>query len=231
MIPAKILNINQHIRQLEQESHRPINSVKLLAVSKGQPIESIIEAYHAGQCAFAENYLQEALIKINALKTYPIEWHFIGVIQSNKTKLIAENFSWVQGVCELAHAKRLAAARQSAQLKPLNICIQINLSGETTKSGIALTELLQLAAELREVPGLKLRGLMSILEPGLNNEAQRQSFRQLYAAWQSLNKAGFALDTLSMGMSADYPVATAEGATLIRIGSAIFGERTKTCIV
>ncbi len=220
-----ILRLKQKIRQLEASYHRPINSVALLAVSKSQSTESILEAYKSGQNAFGENYLQEALVKIAALKAYPIEWHFIGAIQSNKTKAIAENFSWVHSLSDLTHAKRLGRARLAQTTEPLNVCLQVNISQEESKSGINLIELNDLAKEIKDIAGLRLRGLMTLLQANLDFEEQKQGFRQLFLAQQALNAQGFNLDTLSMGMSHDYSAAIAEGATLLRIGSAVFGER------
>lgn len=224
MITTQLQALNQQIRKLEQEYHREPSSVKLVAVSKTKPTESMVEAFEAGQLAFGENYLQEALTKINALKAYPIEWHFIGSVQSNKTKQIAEHFSWVHGVCSLEHAKRLGAARP-ANLGLLNVCIQVNISEENSKSGIHLDQLEKLVSEANVIKGIHLRGLMVIPQAGLSSNEQRQNFHRLKVALEELNKKGFTLDSLSMGMSDDFAAAIAEGATIIRLGTAIFGKR------
>jgi len=185
-----------------------------------------MEAHAAGQRAFGENYLQEALDKIAALKDRApdIEWHFIGPIQSNKTRPIAENFAWVHSVDRLKIAQRLSEQRPAA-LAPLNICIQVNVSGEASKSGCAPQDLPALAHAVAALPGLRLRGLMAIPEPASSEAEQRRPLRQLRELAEQLRAEGLALDTLSMGMSADLAAAIAEGATMVRIGTAIFGER------
>jgi pyridoxal phosphate enzyme (YggS family) len=198
--------------------------VTLLAVSKAQTAEKLREAYQAGQTKFGENYLQEALNKQIELADLNIEWHFIGPIQSNKTQPIAQHFSWVHGVDRLKIAQRLNDARP-ADLPPLQICLQINISGEASKSGIAPNELLDLVKAVAALPKLTLRGLMTIPEPTDDEALQRQQFKQMRDWLNGLKKEGFALDTLSMGMSSDYKIAIEEGATIVRIGSAIFGAR------
>ncbi len=199
--------------------------IELLAVSKTFPAGAVREAFHAGQRRFGENYLQESLDKIAALSDLPIEWHFIGPIQSNKTRPIAENFAWVHGVERLKIAERLSAQRPSG-LPPLNICLQVNVSGEASKSGTAPEEIEALAVQVAQLPNLKLRGLMAIPAPADDPEAQRKPFAQMQTLLQQLNVHGLQLDTLSMGMSHDYPAAIAEGATIVRIGTAIFGNRS-----
>jgi len=206
-------------------SEKRQDSVQLLAVSKTQTAETLREAYLSGQTAFGENYLQEALNKKALLDDCNIEWHFIGPIQSNKTKLIAEHFSWVQSVDRLKIAQRLSNARPST-LPPLNICIQINSSEEASKSGIQMQTLNDLATAISALPNLKLRGLMSIPAPAKTVAKQRAQFRIVREAYTSLQRSGFDIDTLSIGMSNDYIAAIAEGATIVRIGSAIFGDRT-----
>lgn len=196
----------------------------LLAVSKGMPESAIRRAFSAGQFEFAESYAQEAIAKIGATHDLPIVWHFIGPIQSNKTSAIAENFAWVHSVDRLKIATRLSAARPSS-MAPLNICIQINSSGEVSKSGVAPADLIALASEIATLPRLALRGLMAIPAPSNNFEEQRQAFRRVHDHFEALCRAGFALDTLSMGMSDDLEAAIAEGATMIRVGTAIFGPR------
>jgi pyridoxal phosphate enzyme (YggS family) len=199
-------------------------AVTLLAVSKAQTAEKLREAYAAGQTKFGENYLQEALNKQAELADLNIEWHFIGPIQSNKTQPIAQHFSWVHGVDRLKIAQRLSDARP-ADLPPLQICLQVNISGETSKSGVAPNALLDLVKVVSTLPRLSLRGLMTIPEPTDDVALQRQQFKQMRDLLNDLNKEGFALNTLSMGMSSDYKVAIEEGATIIRVGSAIFGAR------
>ncbi|OGA41233.1 MAG: YggS family pyridoxal phosphate enzyme [Betaproteobacteria bacterium RIFCSPLOWO2_12_FULL_68_19] len=193
--------------------------VTLLAVSKGQGIERVKEASAAGQRAFGENYVQEALEKMDALPG--LEWHLIGPLQSNKTRLAAERFAWVQSLDRLKIAQRLSDQRP-AELPPLNVLIQVNASQETSKSGVALAQVEALAAAVAALPRLRLRGLMAIPEPG----APRERYREVKSLFDSLREK-FAWDTLSMGMSDDLELAIAEGATLVRIGTAIFGQRAR----
>lgn len=200
------------------------DAVQLLAVSKTFAADAVREAYQAGQTAFGENYLQEALDKIGALRDLPLEWHFIGAIQSNKTRPIAENFDWVHSVDRLKIAERLAAQRPES-LPPLNICLQVNVSGEASKSGVTPEEVVPLAQEVARLPRLRLRGLMAIPAPTEDEAAQRRPFAQLRHMLEDLRRQGLPLDTLSMGMSHDFPAAIAEGATIVRIGTAIFGAR------
>jgi PLP dependent protein len=196
----------------------------LLAVSKGMPESAIRRAFAAGQFEFGESYLQEALTKIADTRDLPIIWHFIGPIQSNKTALIAENFAWVHSVDRLKIAERLAAAR-AGNLAPLNVCVQINVSGEASKSGIAPSELAALAPKIAALPKLRLRGLMAIPAPTDDANKQRTAFCQVREQFEILRNAGHPLDTLSMGMSDDLDAAIAEGSTIVRIGTAIFGPR------
>lgn len=205
-------------------AHRPAQEITLLAVGKSFPAGALREAYHAGQRAFGENYVQEALDKIAALRGLPLEWHFIGPIQGNKTRAIAENFAWAHGVERLKIAERLSAQRP-ADLPPLNVCIQVNVSGEESKSGAAPAEVEQLAKQVARLPHLKLRGLMAIPAPAQEIAAQRKPYGDLRELMHYLNAQGLHLDTLSMGMSQDMPAAVQEGATIVRIGSAIFGQR------
>lgn len=199
--------------------------VTLCAVSKAQPAAAIRAAYDAGQTVFGENYLQEALQKQAELTDCAIAWHFIGPIQSNKTQLIARHFDWVHSVDRLKIAQRLSDARPS-ELPPLNICLQVNISEEASKSGASGQELLELALNIKQLPHLQLRGLMAIPAPCSEVEQQRDQFRQVRALFEQLNGHGLQLDTLSIGMSGDFVAAIAEGATLVRIGTAIFGART-----
>lgn len=200
----------------------------LLAVSKTFPSAALREAHAAGQRQFGENYVQEALGKQVALADLDLEWHFIGPLQSNKTKSVAEHFAWVHSVERLKIAERLSAQRP-AGLPPLNVCVQVNVSGEASKSGCAPEEAPALCHAVAAMPGLRLRGLMAIPEPGLGAEDDaalaRRRFGSLRILRDELNMAGLALDTLSMGMSHDLEDAIMEGATLVRVGTAIFGER------
>ena len=203
---------------------RSAEDVQLLAVSKTFSAEAVREAYRCGQIAFGENYLQEALQKIAALRDLPLEWHFIGPIQSNKTRDIAENFAWVHAVDRLKIAQRLSAQRP-VNLPSLNVCLQVNVSREDSKSGVAPDEVAQLAEAVVKLPNLSLRGLMTIPAPVDNPVEQRKPFARMRLLLQQLNALGLGLDTLSMGMSQDFPAAILEGATIVRIGTAIFGIR------
>lgn len=199
-------------------------TVKLVAVSKAQPAAAIREAYHAGQHIFGENYLQEALDKQAQLADLNIEWHFIGPIQSNKTQPISQHFAWVHSVDRLKIAQRLNDARP-ADIPPLQICIQVNISNEDSKSGVLPEDLAALAAAIEKLPRLKLRGLMAIPAPTQDISQQTAQFKRVRECYDALLEQGFALDTLSIGMSDDYRVAIAQGATFVRIGSALFGAR------
>lgn len=225
-IPERLQAVNSRLRQAESEAGRASGSVALIAVSKTQPAAAIRAAYGAGQLAFGENYLQEALEKMAELQSLPLQWHFIGPIQSNKTRPIAEHFAWVHGVDRLKIAQRLSEARP-ANLPPLDICIEVNVSGEASKGGVAPAELPALADAIAALPRLRLRGLMAIPAPTNDIALQRRQFRMLRELSESLQQHGLALDTLSMGMSEDFPAAIAEGATFVRIGTAIFGPRLK----
>lgn len=213
----------QAIRLTIEAKNSPV-PVTLLAVSKTQPASVMRAAFTAGQTQFGENYLQEALQKQNQLADLPIEWHFIGPIQSNKTPLIAQHFAWVHSVDRLKIAQRLNDARP-AHLPPLQVCIQTNISNETTKSGVSIHELEALAEAFSHLPQLKLRGLMAIPAPTKDIETQRAQFKAVKKAYEMLINHGFKLDTLSIGMSEDYLIAIEEGATIVRIGSKIFGIR------
>ena len=220
--------ILQQIRQTERQCKRDFNSVKLLAVSKTQSCDAIMQAYTAGQRAFGENYLQEALEKIqffaqNSPAT-KIEWHFIGPIQSNKTAAIAQHFDWVHSVDRLKIAQRLSQQRpQNAQ--PLQLLIQVNTSGEASKSGVAIDQVLPLAQQIVTLKNIQLRGLMSIPAATVDSEQQQLAFQQLADLQQQIKTHYPQLDTLSMGMSQDKAAAIAAGSTLVRIGTAIFGSR------
>ena len=203
--------------------------VHLLAVSKAQSAEKVREAYNAGQRMFGENYVQEAINKQALLEDCNIEWHFIGPIQSNKTQLIAQHFSWVHSVDRLKIAERLANARL-ASMPPLNVCIQINSSEETTKSGVEIDAVNMLANEISKLSTLRLRGLMAIPAPTTDLVKQHEQFKMVNNVFAELQHQGFAIDTLSIGMSNDYMVAIQEGATIVRVGSAIFGVRTRQLV-
>ena len=203
---------------------RALEDIQLVAVSKTFPPEDIRAAFACGQRAFGESYVQEALEKINDLNDLPLEWHFIGPIQSNKTRAIAETFQWVHSVDRLSVAQRLSDARP-ALLPPLQVCLQVNISGEASKSGVASAEVALLAEQVSHLSNVRLRGLMTVPRPTDDQEAQRAAFRSMRELLDSLRARGIALDTLSMGMSDDLEAAIQEGATIIRVGRAIFGER------
>lgn len=225
-IASALESVKRRIAAAEADCGHPAGSVSLLAVSKTHPPETLRAAYAAGQRAFGENYLQEALAKIDALADLPIEWHFIGPIQSNKTKPIAERFAWVHSVERAKIADRLSVQRPE-NLPPLQVCLQVNVSGEASKSGALPEELPALAAHVDALPHLKLRGLMTIPRDTDDPAEQRAQFHILRELMEDLRDRGFVLDTLSMGMSHDLEAAVAEGATLVRVGTAIFGSRPK----
>ena len=221
-ITLSLKQLHTQIEQAENTYQRDKNSVLLLAVSKTKPAAMIAEAYQAGQRHFGENYLQEAISKQQVLGAFDITWHFIGPIQSNKTKPIASHFDWVHSVDSLKIARRLSEQRP-LQLAPLNICLQVNISDEASKSGILLDELSDLCAQVAELPNIKLRGVMAIPAPSHSFEQQCQPYQRLYQAVKALNKPE--LDTFSFGMSDDLDAAIAQGSTIIRIGTALFGSR------
>ncbi|MGD9659909.1 MAG: YggS family pyridoxal phosphate-dependent enzyme [Porticoccaceae bacterium] len=225
-ITSNINNLVHEIASMAENHGRNGDDIKLLAVSKTQSAEAVRQARAAGLRAFGENYLQEALEKIHALADLDLEWHFIGAIQTNKTRPIAENFAWAHCVDREKIARRLSDQRP-AHLPPLNLCIQVNIDGEDTKSGLAPNEVAPLATAIAAMPGLRLRGLMAIPQPQTDLQKQRQPFFRLHQLLDTLSALpGLAdLDTLSMGMSADMEAAIAEGATIVRIGTAIFGAR------
>ncbi|GAB4391918.1 MAG: YggS family pyridoxal phosphate-dependent enzyme [Gammaproteobacteria bacterium] len=225
-IAANLTHIHTQIIEAKNNFASKGQRVELIAVSKTRTVAEIEQAIAAGQRHFGENYLQEALSKITQLAhQQDLVWHFIGPIQSNKTREIAGNFDWVHSVDRLKIAERLSQQRP-VNLSPLNICIQINIDNEPTKSGVTLGNLLSLAVEINRLPRLHLRGLMAIPRPQRELTLQRQCFRRVRSALESLQRAGLLeLDTLSMGMSDDFVAAIAEGATFIRLGTAIFGER------
>ncbi|HQU15766.1 MAG TPA: YggS family pyridoxal phosphate-dependent enzyme [Gammaproteobacteria bacterium] len=223
-ISSRVGNVQARIRRAEIRYGRPPGSVALLAVSKGHGPEAIRAAFAAGLTRFGESYVQEALGKCAALTDLPLEWAFIGPIQSNKTRDIATHFQWVHSVDRLKIARRLNEQRPAAG-PPLAICLQVNVSREPTKSGLDLDALEAVAAEVYGLPRLRLRGLMAIPAPDPDPAQQRRAFRALRRAFESLNRAGMGLDTLSMGMTDDLEAAVAEGATVVRVGTGLFGPR------
>ncbi len=223
------LQLVQHrIATSAQAAGRDPTSIRLLAVSKTFDAQAVLTAAQAGQRAFGENYVQEAIDKISATRELnpdlQLEWHFIGPIQSNKTRQIAEHFDWVHSVDRLKIAQRLSEQRP-VDMPPLQICLQVNVSGEATKSGLEPDALLELARVVNTLPNIRLRGLMAIPEPTEDVEQQRAAFAKLRLMQNDLQAVGIQTDTLSMGMSADMDAAIAEGATIVRIGTAIFGDR------
>ena len=221
-----LATVHEQIRAAEKQYGREPDSVQLLAVSKTRPIEDLLEAQHAGQTAFGENYLQDALPKIAALTNPRPQWHFIGPIQSNKTRDIAEHFDWVHSIDRLKIARRLSKQRPE-NMPPLSICLQVNIDNEASKSGVLPDEVLALATEIQQLPNLRLRGLMAIPSATTDFEQQRRPFHHLRELYEQLQQQGIPLDTLSMGMSNDLEAAIAEGSTMVRIGTAIFGQRPK----
>lgn len=225
-ISLRIKQLYDLIHQTEALSHRSKDSVKLLAVSKHHPIDAIVEAFHAGIRDFGENYLQEALLKINALSHLSMHWHYIGAIQSKKAKVIAQHFDWVHTVSSHKIADYLNDAR-SIDLPVLNVCIQLNLDLEDNKAGILPKDTLELATHIQTLPRLALRGLMVIPKIELDTNKQYESFLRVTHLFDALNKQlDYPMDTLSMGMSEDFTAAIRAGSTIIRIGTAIFGART-----
>lgn len=226
VIAANLQAVRQRLLTAAQQAGRSPDEIELLAVSKTFPADAVRTAFASGQHAFGENYVQEGIDKITALADLRdrLHWHFIGPLQSNKTRAVAEHFDWVHSVDRLRIAQRLAAQRPAA-LPPLQVCIQVNISGEASKSGVAPAEVLPLAREIARLPGLHLRGLMAIPEPSTDVMAQRRPFAALRALLATLRDDGLAVDTLSMGMSSDLEAAVAEGATIVRVGTAIFGAR------
>jgi len=224
LIQGNLRHVQQRIDTAARRFSRNSSEIQLLTASKTRAADDIIAAYQAGQTAFGENYVTEAIEKIKTLSDYPLEWHYIGGIQSNKTRLIATHFTWVHTIASLKHAKRLNEQRPAEQ-PPLNICIQVNISHEQSKGGVMVNEVLPLAREMAQLGRVKLRGLMAIPAPTENFEKQRKNFSILRKLMEKLQSEGIELDTLSMGMSADMEAAIAEGATIVRIGTAIFGPR------
>jgi len=225
-IAANLQAVRERIARAARAAGRAPESVRLVAVSKTFPAAAVREAWHAGQTAFGENHEQEAGRKISELRDLALEWHFIGPIQSNKTRGIAENFSWVHSVDRWKVAQRLSDARPAAAA-PLKVLIQVNISAEASKSGVTPGALAGLASQMRELPRIELHGLMALPQQSDDAALQRGQFRALRELRDRLADAGLALDELSMGMSADLEAAIAEGATMVRVGTAIFGQRKK----
>ena len=223
-IASNLQAVRERIATACTSAGRSVEDVTLLAVSKTFGPGAVREAHAAGQLAFGENYVQEALEKMADLADLPLQWHCIGPLQSNKTRPVAEHFDWVHTVDRLKIAERLAAQRPPER-PPLNVCIQVNIDGGPTKAGVAPAEALALARAVAALPGLRLRGIMTIPEPAADFIAARALHARARAVFDQLNAAGLALDTLSMGMSADLEAAVAEGSTMVRVGSAIFGGR------
>jgi pyridoxal phosphate enzyme (YggS family) len=218
--------VRNRIETATRDAGRSVDSVTLLGVSKGQSANSIRAVAEAGVRDIGESYLQEALGKIEELKDLPVTWHFIGRVQANKTRVIAGHFDWVHGVERLKIAERLSEQRPF-HAPPLNVCLQVNIGGEESKGGVTVAELPALAAAVGVLPRLKLRGLMCIPPDEDDPTRQRMWFGAMRRALEELNVAGAGLDTLSMGMSGDFEAAIAEGATIVRIGTALFGERPR----
>ncbi|MBI4989279.1 MAG: YggS family pyridoxal phosphate-dependent enzyme [Rhodocyclales bacterium] len=225
-ISTNLQAVRARIAAAAELAGRAVEDIRLLAVSKTFPPERVREAARAGQLAFGENYVQEGLAKIASLADPGLEWHFIGPLQSNKTRPVAEHFAWVHGIERLKIAERLSVAR-GEERPPLQVCIQVNVSGEASKSGVSPQDTAALALAVSELPNLKLRGLMAIPEPTGDMALARRRFATLRELRDALKRTGLALDTLSMGMSHDLEAAILEGATIVRVGTAIFGERAR----
>ncbi len=226
-IATNLQAVRERIAKAARDAGRAPAEIALLAVSKTKPLADILSAAAAGQHEFGENYAQEGIAKMLAAPVAvncDLLWHFIGPLQSNKTRLVAENYAWAHSIERLKIAERLSAQRP-ASLPPLQVCVQVNVSGEASKSGCAPQDAFELCRAIATLPGLQLRGLMTIPEASDDLPAQRAPFRQLREIYESIRAAGVPLDTLSMGMSHDLEAAVAEGATIVRVGTAIFGER------
>jgi pyridoxal phosphate enzyme (YggS family) len=223
-IPARLDAVRRRIAAAAAQARRDPATIRLLAVSKTRPASDLRVAHAAGQVAFGESYVQEALDKQARLADLPLEWHFVGRVQSNKTAAIAEHFQWVHGLGDLKHARRLDAQRPAGR-DLLDVCLQVNISGEASKGGVAPAAAGPLAAAVADLPRVRLRGLMVIPAPAPDTQHQRDAFRRARELYESIKATGLPLDTLSMGMSDDLEAAIAEGATIVRIGTAIFGPR------
>ena len=225
-IKKNILEIKKNISKISLDLNRTIDSVTLMAVSKKQSSENIREAYQAGQKDFGENYLQESISKIHELHDLEIIWHYIGSIQSNKSKLIAENYDWVHSIDKISTLKKINKYRDGFSRK-INICIQVNIDAEETKSGIYVNEVEDFIKECNSMKQVNIRGLMAIPKYQSNSDLKSKAFKKIKHLFDDLIKKGYKLDTLSIGMSSDYEEAIESGSTIVRIGTAIFGERKK----
>ena len=225
-IKKNILEIKKNISKISLDVNRAIDSVTLMAVSKKQSAENIREAYRAGQKDFGENYLQESISKIHELHDLEIIWHYIGSIQSNKSKLIAENYDWVHSIDKISTLKKINKYRDGFSRK-INICIQVNIDAEETKSGIYMNEVEDFIKECNSMKQVNIRGLMAIPKYQSNSDLKSKAFKKIKHLFDDLIKKGYKLDTLSIGMSSDYEEAIESGSTILRIGTAIFGERKK----
>tara|TARA_B100001778_G_scaffold25925_1_gene19053 strand:- start:749 stop:1435 length:687 start_codon:yes stop_codon:yes gene_type:complete len=225
-IGKNILKIKQDIKDAEKKFNRNNNSVLLMAVSKTQSVENIVKAYEAGQRDFGENYIQESIAKIIELKDLDITWHFIGKIQSNKSKYIAENFDWIHSVDKISTLKKINDLRKNVEEK-LNVCVQVNIDSEDSKSGIFVDEVEDFIIKASIFEKLKIRGLMAIPMYNPEHDSQYKTFAKIKNLFDSLIKKNYKLDTLSIGMSSDYYAAIEAGSTIVRIGTSIFGERKK----
>ena len=223
-LPERIRAVRERMAQAAARAGRNAQSVTLLAVTKAQPPDLVRAAADCGLSDFGESYLQEALPKLDALRDRPLTWHFVGRLQANKTRPVAESFAWVHALDRAKIAARLSEAR-SPHVAPLNVCLQVNLAGETTKGGVTPQELGTLAREVAALPRLRLRGLMCIPPEETDIAQQRAWFQKLHRLYTQLNSGGAGLDTLSMGMSGDFEAAIEEGATIVRVGTALFGPR------
>jgi pyridoxal phosphate enzyme (YggS family) len=225
-VAARLARVHERIAAAALRYARDPDSITLVAASKTRTSAEMLAAYAAGQRRFGENYVQEACLKMQGLSGLDVEWHFIGSIQANKTRRLAEGFAWVHGLDRLKVAQRLSEQRPQ-HLPPLNVCIEVNVGGQAGKSGVPPREVPALARQVAALPRLRLRGLMAIPEPCTDFAAQRAPCRSLRLLFEALRQAGLGLDTLSMGMSADLEAAIAEGATLVRVGTDLFGPRTR----
>jgi pyridoxal phosphate enzyme (YggS family) len=227
-ISENIHQVRARIAAACAAARRPVETITLLCVSKTMPQQAVREAFEAGERAFGENYVQEGVDKVIELAALrdAVQWHLVGPVQSNKTRLVAEHFDWVHSVDRVKIAERLSQQRP-AHLKPLQVCLQVNVSGEASKSGLAPEEVLEAARQVSLLPRLVLRGLMSIPEPAADMAAQRAPHARLRGLLEELRGEGLAVDTLSMGMTADLEAAILEGSTIVRVGAAIFGSRVR----
>jgi pyridoxal phosphate enzyme (YggS family) len=224
-IAFALQSVRQRILNAETQFHRPLGSVTLLAVSKGKPARAVREAHRVQQTDFAESYVQEAIVKLNELSDLgDLCWHFIGRVQANKTRFLANRFDWVHSLDRLKVARRLSEQRDPT-FAPLSVCLQVNLNADRAKAGVGVKDAIDLGLRVAELPRLQLRGLMAIPEPSRGFTSQQLAFRALRELLEECNGRGLALDTLSMGMSEDLEAAIAEGASIVRIGTAIFGPR------